>query len=49
MPENLGTVVTWVIGQVGDVMDVVVQNPILLISVGIFVVGAAIGLFKRLV
>ena len=47
--DAVGGSTTWMIECVGDIMTEVISHPILLISVGIFVVGAAIALFKRLV
>lgn len=46
--NNLGTVVTSVIGWVGDVAEVVVDTPILLLTTGFLVLGGAIGIFGRL-
>lgn len=54
MPEgstvitSLGTIITALMGYVGDVIDTIVGNQLLLIPFAIFVVGAAIGLFSRL-
>lgn len=47
--EVLGQVVTAVIGYMGELVDVIVAEPILLLPVGIFVVGGAIGLASRLI
>lgn len=46
--NNLGTVVTSVIGWVGNVAEVVVDTPILLLTTGFLVLGGAIGIFGRL-
>lgn len=47
--EVLGTVVTAVMGYMGELVDIIVAEPLLLIPVGIFLVGASIGLAKRLI
>ena len=46
--ENLGTVVTQILTWIGSVLSTITASPILLIGFGIFVVGACIGLVKRL-
>lgn len=46
---QLSTVTTFVWGQVTEVVTNIVDTPLLLIPVGIFVVGAGIGLAKRLI
>ncbi len=45
---TIGELFTTFIGWAGDVGDMIVGTPILLFSFGIFAVGAAIGLFGRL-
>lgn len=45
---QLGTVVTEIIGWVGDVATTVTSTPILLITTGFLVFGGAIGIFGRL-
>lgn len=47
--EGLTTVVTWLTGQFSAVIDTIVAEPILLLSVGIFACGAIIGLAHRLI
>lgn len=47
--EGLTTVVTWLTGQFGGVIDTIVAEPILLLSVGIFACGSVIGLAHRLI
>lgn len=45
---NLGTAVTQVLTWMGDTLETITSNPILLVSFAIFVVGAGIGLAKRM-
>lgn len=47
--ENVGTVAEFLWGQIADVVTTIVSTPLLLIPVGIFVAGAAIGLAKRFI
>lgn len=47
--STLKTAVTYIAAVMGEVVDVVISNPIFLIPVGIFVVGAGIGLCARLI
>lgn len=47
MLTDLGLVATNVIGMVGDVAAVIVAEPVLLIGVGIGVLGAAVGIFRK--
>ena len=47
--SGLTTVVTWLTGQFSGVIDTIVAEPILLLSVGIFACGAVIGLAHRLI
>lgn len=47
--EQIGTVAAFLWEQVGDVVTTIVTTPLLLIPVGIFVAGAAIGLAKRFI
>lgn len=47
--EGLTTVVTWLTGQFAGVIDTIVAEPILLLSVGIFACGSVIGLAHRLI
>lgn len=46
---NLGTVVTQMFSWVGNVVSTITSSPLLLLSVGIFAAGAAIGLAQRLI
>lgn len=45
---ELGTVVTQVLAWVGDVADLIVATPFLLLTTGFLVLGGAIGIFGRL-
>lgn len=45
---ELGLVVTQMISWVGDVATIIVDTPLLLLVSGIMVLGAAIGVFSRL-
>lgn len=47
--ENIGAVATFLWEQVGEVVTIITSSPILLIPVGIFITGAAIGLSKRFI
>lgn len=47
--DGLTTVVTWLTGQFAGIIDTIVAEPILLLSVGIFACGAVIGLAHRLI
>ncbi len=47
--EGLTTVVTWLNGQFSSMIDTIVAEPLLLLSVGIFALGAVIGLAHRLI
>lgn len=47
--ESITTVVTFLWGQVTQVVSTIVSTPLLLIPVGIFVAGAAVGLAKRFI
>lgn len=46
---SLGTLFTTFTGWMGDLVEVIVAQPILLLPVGIFCVGAVIGLASRLI
>lgn len=46
--SDLGTVATEVLGVVGDVASTIVSTPILLFTTGVLFLGAAIGIFGRL-
>ena len=45
---ELGSVVTQTLDWVGDVANTIVSTPILLITTGVLMLGAAIGIFGRL-
>lgn len=47
--EALGTVFTQVTTWMGTMADTITGEPVYLIGVGIFVVGSAIGLVRRLI
>lgn len=47
--DNVGTVAEFLWTQIGSVVTTIVSTPLLLIPVGIFVAGAAIGLAKRFI
>lgn len=46
--SNLATIVTKIIGWVGDVATMITDTPILLFTVGFLAIGGAIGIFGRL-
>ena len=46
---NIGSVVTTITGMFGNVLGLFCTEPILLIPTAIFIVGAVIGLVKRLI
>lgn len=46
--SSLGEVVTSVIGYVGDICAEIASQPILLLTMGILLLGGAIGIFGRL-
>ena len=45
---DLGTVVTQELTWVGNVVTTIVDNPFLLLTTGILVLGAAVGIMGRL-
>lgn len=45
---NLGDVVTAILGYVGDICSTITAQPILLLTMGILLIGGAIGIFGRL-
>lgn len=49
MPAAVGTAVTYVVTNVVSMIGLVTANPVLCLGVAAWVVGLAIGLFKRLV
>lgn len=44
----LGDVATWMFGKISDVVTIVMENPLLLIPIGIVITYAIINVFKRL-
>ena len=46
---TLGTIFTQIMTWVGDLVTTISSEPLLLLPVGIFVVGAVIGLASRLI
>lgn len=46
---TLGTIFTQIMTWVGSLVSTIASQPLLLIPVGIFVVGAVIGLASRLI
>lgn len=47
--ESLSTVTTFLWTEIGNVVDTIVSTPILLIPVGLFLAGGAIGLATRFI
>lgn len=45
---NLGEVVTAILGYVGSICSTIAAQPILLLTMGILLIGGAIGIFGRL-
>lgn len=46
--NNLKPVVTAVLGYVGDICNTIAEQPVLLLTMGILLIGGAIGIFGRL-
>ncbi len=46
--SSLGEVVTAVLGYVGTICTTITAQPILLLTMGIMLIGGAIGIFGRL-
>ncbi len=46
--EVLGAVFTFVIGKIGDVVTIVVENPLLLIPIGVILMATIIATFRNL-
>lgn len=46
--KSLGEVVTAVLDYVGDICTTIAGNPVLLLTMGILLIGGAIGIFGRL-
>ena len=47
--ETLGQIFSWIMTQVGSLVSTIASQPLLLLPVGIFVVGAVMGLAGRLI
>lgn len=47
--ETLGAIFTQIMSWVGNLVSTIASQPLLLLPVGIFVVGAVIGLASRLI
>lgn len=45
---SLGEVVTAILDYVGDICTTITSNPVLLLTMGILLIGGAIGIFGRL-
>lgn len=45
---DLGSVVTSTLEWVGDAVDTIVANPFLLLTTGVLMLGAAVGIIGRL-
>lgn len=45
---SLGEVVTAVLGYIGTICTTIVDQPVLLLTMGILLLGGAIGIFGRL-
>lgn len=46
--NNLKPVITAVLGYVGDICTTIAEQPVLLLTMGILLIGGAIGIFGRL-
>lgn len=46
---DLGSVVTKVLGWVPDVVNTIVENPFLLLTTGVLILGATVGILGRLI
>lgn len=46
--NQLKLVVTSVLGYVGDICSTIAEQPVLLLTMGILLIGGAIGIFGRL-
>jgi len=49
MPSAIGTALTYMVTQIGEVLTIVTANPVLCLGLAMWCAGGAIGLFKRLV
>lgn len=46
--ELLGTISTWILGQVNSIVGVVMANPLLLIPIGVVMLRTIISVFRSL-
>lgn len=46
--QNLSSMVSGILADVRIAVDVIVRHPLLLLAMGFFVVGGAIGILRRL-
>lgn len=46
--ELLGTIATWILGQVNSIVGVVMANPLLLIPIGVVMLRTIISVFRSL-
>lgn len=46
--SNMGTIVTQVLSWVTDVADTILSSPPLYVTMGVLMLGAAVGIFGRL-
>ena len=46
--ETMSEVATWIFGQIGTVGETIMNTPFLLVTTGVMLVGAAVGIFGRL-
>ena len=46
--DLLGSVVTWLFGQITALVTVVMENPLLLIPIGVILCYTVISVFKRI-
>lgn len=46
--SSLGEVVTAVLGYIPEITDAIMASPVLLLTMGILLIGGAIGIFGRL-
>lgn len=44
----LGSVFTFIIGKISDVVGIVMENPLLLIPIGVIMTSTIIAVFRRL-
>jgi len=44
----LGEVFTFIIGKIGDIVTVVMENPLLLVPIGVILAYTIIAMFRRL-